>query len=217
MRGRHPACDRAGGSRPSRSLTPMATRASSPPRSRSSSGSSSQGTKPRSSGSKKTSILTRRSAALGRPAEPRPEAGGRTPARTPARRSRRRIGRSPGSVAAGRARSGSVSPTPSAGRPAGRHAAPAISIPALRRDGARAVPARLRDRGRRRVLVGAARRGRATSSGSASSSVIGTLATSPRSCCVADGLADAAPSRPQRPGRPPGGRLDARSCSACWA
>ena len=68
----------------------MATRASSPPRPRNSSGSSSQRTKPRSAGSNKTSssraVQTRSGAS-----KPRPKAGGRKPARKPARKPQRSV------------------------------------------------------------------------------------------------------------------------------
>ena len=178
----------------------MATRASSPPRSRSTSGPSGQATKPRSTGSKKSSSAT----TAQRPARPnavrgvalaQASAGAEAPPLGTGRagpRTRRRLDR-PG-------------PRRRECRPGGGHRGPG------RRSGAapgrdRTVPGRLRHRGRRRVLVGSARCGRQRHPGRRGQRH--RHAVLRRSGAAGpDGVADAAPPRPQRSGRPAGGRLE---------
>ena len=110
----------------------MATRASSPPRSRNSPGSSSQRTKPRSAGSNKTSssraVQTRSGASKPRPNSRRAEAGAQTGTQAAAIRPR------PDAVAAS-PRSGSVWPAAWVAPRGGSAPASRDIDPALRRDG----------------------------------------------------------------------------------
>ena len=190
--------------RRSRSLPPMATRASSPPRSRS------------------TLAPRARRRNRGRPEATRPHPHApfrRARARPSARPSRRRARRKrPAGAQAAAARSWRSSAAASpplwtglahgVGSAARRIGTGARDIdPALRRDGLGLFLVGCAIVVGRRVLVGSARRRSGTTSGSACQRHrhAGLRRPGP---ARPDGLADAAPPRPQRTGRPPGGRLE---------